>query len=211
MYTPCADWWWRNERVIYWTICRVAHHCAIGSRPGRRPQYQRGYLSRRGARIVSFDFPELRNLPQINGTGGLTAAEAWAWHREPLARRGADYDPRVATRIRRGEQISACEHLDVQAAWRAMQVCAAQRLREADAWLMPSVAVLPPRLDALERDEDFFAVSAQVLRNCSVINFLDGCAAALPLGPGVSLGVCGLWGQDARVLQVAGAIESALC
>lgn len=167
-------------------------------------------LSQSGARIVFFDFPELRRLPEINGRGGLTAAEAWAWHRELLARRGTDYDPRVAMRIRRGEQMSACEYLDVLAARRAMQACAAQRLREADAWLMPSVAVRPPRLDALECDEDFFAVNAQVLRNCSVINFLDGCAAALPLDQGTGLGVCGLHGQDERVLQVAGAIESAM-
>ncbi|OWT54502.1 amidase [Candidimonas nitroreducens] len=164
-------------------------------------------LVRSGARVVWFDFPELCRLPEINGRGGLTAAEAWAWHRGLLAERGADYDPRVAMRIRRGEQMSACEYLEVLAARRDMQACAAWRLREADAWLMPSVAICPPRLDALESDEAFFAVNAQALRNSSVINFLDGCAATLPLGNGVGLSVCGLHGQDARVLQVAGAIE----
>ena len=49
-----------------------------------------------------------------------------------------------------------------------------------------------------------------MLRNASVINFLDGCAASLPIGEGIGLGVCGLHGADARVLQVAAAIESAL-
>jgi len=93
---------------------------------------------------------------------------------------------------------------------RAMQAEAAYLLRDADAWLMPSVAVRPPRVDALQTDEAFFATNGLVLRNASVINFLDGCAASLPLGQGIGLGVCGLHGQDARVLQVAGAIEAAL-
>jgi aspartyl-tRNA(Asn)/glutamyl-tRNA(Gln) amidotransferase subunit A len=167
-------------------------------------------LSARGARIVPFAFPELRRLPEINSGGGLTAAEAWSWHRELLAAQGDRYDQRVAQRIRRGEQQSAADYIALLAQRREMQRQAAMLLREADAWLMPTVAVQPPRLDALERDEDFFAVNALVLRNPSVINFLDGCAVSLPAAQGIGLGVCGLHGKDARVLQVAAAIEPLL-
>jgi aspartyl-tRNA(Asn)/glutamyl-tRNA(Gln) amidotransferase subunit A len=165
-------------------------------------------LSAQGATIVPFDFPELRRLPEINGGGGLTAAESWAWHRTLLAAKGDQYDQRVAQRIRRGEKQSAADYIDLLAARCAMQQRAAFLLRDADAWLMPTVAVRPPRLDALDR-EDFFAVNGLVLRNASVINFLDGCAATLPAGEGIGLGVCGLHGSDARVLQVAAAIERA--
>ncbi|MNR30936.1 amidase [compost metagenome] len=49
-----------------------------------------------------------------------------------------------------------------------------------------------------------------MLRNPSVLNWLDGCAASLPMGQGIGLGICGLHGHDARVLQVAGAIEQGL-
>jgi aspartyl-tRNA(Asn)/glutamyl-tRNA(Gln) amidotransferase subunit A len=169
-----------------------------------------GLLSTQGAQIVEFDFPELRRLPEINAAGGLTAAEAWAWHRTLLQEKGDQYDQRVAQRIRRGEKLTAADYIVLLAERRAMQQSAAQRLRDADAWLMPSVAVRPPRLDALERDEDFFATNGLVLRNASVINFLDGCAASLPMGDGMGLGVCGLHGRDARVLQVSAAIEQAL-
>ncbi|MCD9119502.1 amidase [Cupriavidus sp. UGS-1] len=167
-------------------------------------------LSAQGARIVPFDFPELRRLPEINAGGGLTAAEAWALHRDWLTRDGERYDQRVAQRIRRGAQQSAADYITLLAERRAMQQHAAARLREADAWLMPTVAVPAPRLDALERDEDFFATNALVLRNPSVINFLDGCAVSLPVAPGIGLSVCGLHGRDARVLQVAGSIEPLL-
>lgn len=73
-------------------------------------------LERAGAHIVRFEFPELLQLPEINGGGGLPAAEAWAWHRPHLARAEAQYDRRVAARIRRGEQMSAAAYLDVMAA-----------------------------------------------------------------------------------------------
>lgn len=167
-------------------------------------------LSARGAQIVEFAFPELRRLPEINAAGGLTAAEAWTWHRALLQGKGDQYDQRVAQRIRRGEKLSATDYIVLLGERRAMQQRAANLLRDADAWLMPSVAIRPPRLDALERDEDFFAINGLVLRNPSVINFLDGCAASLPMGEGMGLGVCGLHGADARVLQVSAAIEQAL-
>ncbi|MDF3832037.1 amidase [Cupriavidus basilensis] len=170
-------------------------------------------LSRLGAQIVPFEFPELKRLPQINAGGGLTAAEAWHWHKPLLAGRGSDYDQRVAMRIRRGEQLGAADYIELLAERRAMQAHAGELLREADAWLMPTVAVRPPRLDALETDDAFFATNGLVLRNPSVINFLDGCAVSLPLPAaerGIGLGVCGLHGNDARVLQVAGAIEAGL-
>ncbi|MDC6668476.1 amidase family protein, partial [Leclercia adecarboxylata] len=70
-------------------------------------------LERAGAHIVRFEFPELLQLPEINSGGGFSAAESWAWHRSLLARAEAQYDPRVATRIRRGDQMSAAAYIDV--------------------------------------------------------------------------------------------------
>lgn len=169
-------------------------------------------LSEQGARIVSFDFPELKDLPAINGGGGFTAAEAWHWHRQLLGERGDAYDPRVAVRIRRGEKQSASDYIELLDARARMRATAAGRLRDADAWLMPTVAVTPPLVQPLEQDDDaFFATNALVLRNPSVINFLDGCAVSLPCGqPGVGLAVCGLGGADARILQVSAAVEAVL-
>lgn len=168
-------------------------------------------LSAHGAQIVPFEFPELHQLPTINGGGGFTAAEAWHWHRQLLADKGQEYDQRVAMRIRRGEKQSAADYITVFDERARLMAVAADRLRDADAWLMPTVAVPPPRVDDLGTDEAFFATNALVLRNTSVINFLDGCGVSLPTGqPGIGLAVCGLRDADARILQVAGAIEPAL-
>ncbi|BCL87944.1 amidase [Ralstonia pseudosolanacearum] len=172
-------------------------------------------LERAGAHIVRFEFPELLQLPEINGGGGLPAAEAWAWHRPHLARAEAQYDRRVAARIRRGEQMSAAAYLDVMAARARMIAAARKRLGNLDAWLMPTVAVVPPEVAPLEADDArFFHTNARVLRNPSAINFLDGCALTLPIHAAgelpVGLSLCGLADDDARILRVGRAVESAL-
>ncbi len=172
-------------------------------------------LEQAGARIVRFDFPELLQLPKINSGGGLPAAESWAWHRPHLARAEAQYDRRVAARIRRGEQMTAAAYLDVMAARERMIAAARKRLGNLDAWLMPTVAIVPPEVAPLEADDtQFFRTNALVLRNPSVINFLDGCALTLPIHAAdelpVGLSLCGLADDDARILRVGRAVEAAL-
>jgi aspartyl-tRNA(Asn)/glutamyl-tRNA(Gln) amidotransferase subunit A len=168
-----------------------------------------------GASVLRFAFPELRELPTINSGGGFVAAEAWAWHRHLLAEGESKYDPRVAARIRRGSEQTAADYLDLLDARRRMIAIAAQRLRGFDAWLMPTVAAVAPLTAPLEADDKtFFSTNAHILRNPSVINFLDGCALSIPCQAKgslpVGLGVCGLGGQDARILQVGRAIEARL-
>ncbi|AMP09932.1 amidase family protein [Collimonas arenae] len=172
-------------------------------------------LERAGAHIERFTFPELKTLPTINAGGGFTAAEAWAWHRALLESSAERYDQRVAARIRRGGQQSAADYIDLLAARRNLIAAAQQRLRPFDAWLMPTVATLPPLLQSLQQSDDtFFATNGLVLRNPAAINFLDGCALNLPcpVGSGLPVGfsICGLAGQDARVLQIGRAVEAAL-
>lgn len=173
-------------------------------------------LSDAGASIRWFDFPELHELPKINAAGGLTAAEAWYLHQGWLNGTDAgNYDPRVAQRIRRGQALTAADYLHLLDQRQAMIAVASKRLADADAWLMPSVAIVPPELAPLEQDDAyFFATNGLVLRNTSVINFLDGCALSLPCHQGaelpVGLSIAGLRGQDARVLQIARSVEALL-
>ena len=173
-------------------------------------------LSAAGATLRWFDFPELHELPIINAAGGLTAAEAWHLHKAWLeGEKGNQYDPRVAQRIRRGALLSAADYLDLLAHRRRLIAVAKTRLGDADAWLMPSVATVAPQLTPLAQDDNhFFATNGLVLRNTSVLNFLDGCALSLPCqAPGelsVGLSIGGLNGQDARVLQVARSVEALL-
>jgi aspartyl-tRNA(Asn)/glutamyl-tRNA(Gln) amidotransferase subunit A len=173
-------------------------------------------LSDAGVDIQWFDFPELHQLPQINAGGGLTAAEAWHRHRDWLqAQGGGLYDPLVAKRIRRGQEISAFDYLEIVAQRQRLMEVAHQRLAGFDGWLMPTVPIVAPMLEPLQTDEaTFFSTNGFLLRNPSVINFLDGCALSLPCERcgdlPVGLSVAGLNGSDANVLAVGQAIEACL-
>ena len=161
-------------------------------------------LSRAGARVVDLPLAELNELPAINAGGGFAPIEAYAWHQPLMARRGADYDPRVRTRIERAGGMSAVDYINLCAARADLIARVAARTADFDALLMPTVAITAPPIAAFERDEDYRHLNAAILRNPSVINFLDRCAITLPIQPPgtppVGLMVVGEHGADRRLL-----------
>ena len=168
-----------------------------------------------GARIEDIDLPCLDDTAALQRNGGLAAAESWAWHRHRLAAREAQYDPRVALRIRRGEAISAADYIDLQIDRRAWIARMESALAGFDVMLSPTVPILAPRIQPLiDSGEAFFAANALLLRNPSLVNLLDGCALSLPCqrtgGWPVGLMVWGPALADDRVLAVSLAIEQAL-
>ena len=168
-------------------------------------------LSKAGARIIRFDFPELRQITKMNAQGGQIAAEAWRKHRTRLEGKDSGrYDPRVAQLIRQGGNQSAVDYQDLLEQRRTLQTVAAHRLSMADAWLMPTVAILPPTLAQLEDDDAYTRLNRLVQRNSAVVNLLDGCAVSLPLSPQIGLSVCGLHGRDTHILKLAAGIEATL-
>jgi aspartyl-tRNA(Asn)/glutamyl-tRNA(Gln) amidotransferase subunit A len=172
-------------------------------------------LSQAGASVTDVRFEALHRLPQINEKGGLVVAEAYAVHRELIARRRADYDPRVASRTMRGADISASDYIELLAQRAAMIADSARLATHYDALLMPTVTMLAPAIAPLEANDQLYGkTNLAVIRNPSVVNFLDGCALSIPchrLGDGpVGLMVVGQSGEDRRLLAVGLAVESAL-
>ncbi len=168
-----------------------------------------------GALIEDLRLAPLADLAGLQTEGGLPAAEAWAWHRDRLTERGAQYDPRVAQRIRRGQAMGASDYIDLLEGRRRWIAAVETELNGFDAVLSPTVPmVAPPLAPLLSNDSRFFAINALLLRNPSAVNMLDGCALSLPChAPGqmpVGLMVWAPALRDDTVLGVALAIESAL-
>jgi amidase/aspartyl-tRNA(Asn)/glutamyl-tRNA(Gln) amidotransferase subunit A len=172
-------------------------------------------LSAAGAQIETVDMPVLADLTQLQAGGGFPAAESWAWHRHRLSTQEADYDPRVALRIRRGAQISAADYLDLRQARHGLIARFEDAAQDFDALLSPTVPVTAPPLAPLLADDAlFFSTNVLLLRNPSAVNLLDGCALSLPCHPSGALPV-GLmvWApamHDDAVLGVSFAIEAVL-
>jgi len=171
-------------------------------------------LSRAGARIIDLPLTELNEYRAINAKGGFAPIEAYAWHQPLLARRGNEYDPRVRTRIERAGGMTAVEYIKLCAARTDLIARVAARTAGFDALLMPTVAITAPPIAAFARDEDYFRLNALILRNPSVINFLDRCAITLPIQQAgampVGLMIIGEHGGDRQLLSAARGIEAAI-
>lgn len=170
-------------------------------------------LSDQGVRIDRIAIPEFDRVANINAKGGFPAAESFAWHRQLIEKEAAQYDPRVLVRIQRGAKQTAADYLDIVEQRRALIADASKRIAAYDAVMMPTVAILPPKVSELADDAEFGRLNLLSLRNCTLINMIDGCAISLPIARGDNAAPVGLMlakerGQDATLFAVASAVES---
>ena len=171
-------------------------------------------LAGAGAVITEVAMPAFDRQDQYFRNGGFAGAEAAAIHRK-WSNRMDEYDPRVGRRIALGERITGSDMVEFgllrEAYMREVEAAAAPF----DAIVMPTVPCVAPSIaEAAASDEAYFHWNARLLRNCGLINFLDGCAATVPCqAPGdapVGLMVCGTAMRDRHILAVASAIERTL-
>jgi aspartyl-tRNA(Asn)/glutamyl-tRNA(Gln) amidotransferase subunit A len=168
-----------------------------------------------GAQISRIEVPEFAEVGRTAEVATFPATEGFAWHRDLMMRAKDRYDPRVAERLERGRQIGAADYL-----WlvrRREQLIAAMRARAAefDVLVMPTVPIAAPLIADLERDSELYhRINLLVLRNPTLVNFLDGCALSLPCHRAgeapVGLMLARFDGADATVLGIGEAIETAL-
>ena len=172
-------------------------------------------LSAAGAQIVPLPLTELAEISTLNAPGGFSSVEAFAVHRQRLAQRRAEFDPRVAARIALGEAVSAADYIGLHDRRRGWIARVEAQLQGFDALLCPTVPMVAPPIAELQAsDEAFFKANGLLLRNTFAINYLDGCAFSLPChAPGelpVGLMLASVHGDDARLAAVALAIEAVL-
>ena len=171
-------------------------------------------LSRHGASIMRIEVPEFLDVGVIGAKGGFAAAESYAWHRFLIASKGDIYDPRVSERILRGEALTAADYIDMLGARRSLVARAAVRLAPYDALVMPTAANTPPRIADVADDKAFGVANLRSLRNCTLINMIDGCAISLPahregeVPVGLMLAAPG--GADRRIFELAAGMENTL-
>ncbi|WP_295853574.1 amidase [Tardiphaga sp.] len=171
-------------------------------------------LAEQGALIERIAVPEFLDIGPMSVKGGFTAAESYAWHRYLISSKGDIYDPRVSVRILRGEAISAADYIDLLPARRSLIARTEARIAPYDALVMPTAAITPPLIADMEDDKVFAKANIMSLRNCTLINMIDGCAISLPIhrdgeAP-VGLMLAGAAGSDRRIFELAAGMENAV-
>jgi aspartyl-tRNA(Asn)/glutamyl-tRNA(Gln) amidotransferase subunit A len=159
--------------------------------------------------LAAFD-----QITEAHAKGGFAATEAYTWHRPLLATGAQRYDPRVASRIAPGGDMSGADYfLLTQARARIIRQFAAD-MAPYDALILPTVPIAPPLISAFATDESYRRLNFLLLRNPSAINFLDGCAISLPCHapnhPPAGLMLAAPAMRDGVLLAIACAIEAVL-
>jgi aspartyl-tRNA(Asn)/glutamyl-tRNA(Gln) amidotransferase subunit A len=171
-------------------------------------------LAREGALIERIAVPEFLDVAPMSIKGGFPAAESYAWHRYLIVAKGDIYDPRVASRILRGESQSAADYIDLVNARKSLIARAAARLAPYDALVLPTTANTPPALSDMKDDQAFTRANLLSLRNCTLINLIDGCAISLPAHREgevpVGLMLAAPAGSDRRIFELAAAMEGVI-
>jgi len=171
-------------------------------------------LAAKGVHIEPIDLPQLNELVTINAKGGFAASESYAWHKDLIGRRGAEYDPFVAPRIRRGAEMTAADYIELLARRADLQKRVSAVTANYDATIMPTCAIVAPTLDEVSTPEGFVKKNLLLLRNTSVGNFLDRCGISLPCHAAGELPVgFMLMGEamaDKRILGIARSVAPAI-
>ena len=111
--------------------------------------------------------------------------------------------------------MKAADYIDLLQLRRSLMESANRATARFDALLTPTVPIVAPTLAEMESsDETFFRVNGLLLRNCAPFNVLDRPCLSIPChrdetAP-VGLMVVGETMDDARVLAIGQAIESAI-
>jgi aspartyl-tRNA(Asn)/glutamyl-tRNA(Gln) amidotransferase subunit A len=170
-------------------------------------------ISEAGAQVVEIPFTALGDIAALSMPGGFSPIESYAAHHARLECGAHQIDHRVVARMMLGKGISAQDYLELHNRRHTWIAAAQHTLQGFDAMLCPTVPMVAPLIEPLlQDDEAFFKVNRLLLRNPSAINYMDGCAWSLPCHAAgelpVGLMVSGLAGHDARLAQVALALEN---
>ncbi len=165
-------------------------------------------LRKAGVELVDIDLEWMTGVAVANRT--LVSCEAHEQYGPDLKELAKVGDPHILERIRFAEDVAPA----ARAAAHTLRVESVSRFTGAlesagvSAILSPTVPIDTPSKD--DAKADFGRLNAALLRNTSLINFVDGCSVSLPTAstgavPGAMM-VSAASGQDQRLISVVDAL-----
>jgi aspartyl-tRNA(Asn)/glutamyl-tRNA(Gln) amidotransferase subunit A len=171
-------------------------------------------LEKAGVRLSAEKLPLLDDMAAVNAKGGVLPAEALAVHRDRLARRAADIDPNIRSRLERSAAISAPDYIEMTRTRADLVRAMDAAVADLDVLAMPTTPIVAPLMSEVAEPADFSRRNALLLRNTTMWNFFDCCAISLPLprdgGLPTGLMLVARNGHDHRLFRIAAAVERLL-
>lgn len=171
-------------------------------------------LRARGARLIPVSVPEA--IEQEALFARLLPVEWLAFFgRERFTRHRQNMDPVVQARAGVGLDVAADEYVRYEQRRKQLIVLMRERMRGFDAWMMPTVVVVPGPLADYDTVEKASAWNKLTAKNTRPANMFAQCGVSLPihhlLGTlPVGLQLCCAPGDDVHLLAVARAVEDVI-
>ncbi|MGR3616959.1 MAG: amidase [Paracoccaceae bacterium] len=167
-------------------------------------------LRQAGAEIVPITVPALEEAMPL--TGILYTSEAYGLWKDAIEAAPHLMFPEMLERFRAGKDHSAADYV---AAWAKLEQCRMEwdaAVSGFDGVLMATAPILPPNVERLMTDSDYYVTeNLLALRNTRIGNLMGVCGLSLPTGvPSCGLQVLGQPDREEALLRVGAAIEKAL-
>jgi len=163
-----------------------------------------------GALVERIEIPSVQEALALSGV--LFAAEAYGTWKDIIEGNPDLMYEEILMRFRGGADVSAPDYV---AAWQKLDRLRGDyytATREFDAVLMPSSPILPPNMERLGQDHDYYvAENLLALRNTRIGNLMGACALTVPTGfPSCGLMMVCPPMQEHHLLRLGAAVENAL-
>lgn len=173
-----------------------------------------GRLRRAGARIVSIDVPEAGEIDEVFRS--LVPADLLAFlGRDRMEAQLDKLDPVAAERLQVAFGVRADDYVKMLARRRAVERIVTERSRGIDAWVTPTVPMLPHPTADYTTVADVAAWNRLATQNTRPGNLFGQCGISLPiqhLGSALPVGLqlCASAGHDEALLDLARTVEDVL-
>ena len=167
-----------------------------------------------GAHVVALDLPEASEIDDVFRC--LVPVDLLAFlGRKRVNEQWEQLDPVASDRLHAALSVPADDYVRMAARQLALEHLIGERARAVDAWIMPTVPVLPEPISRYTTVKEVAAWNGLATRNTRPCNLFNQCGISLPiqhLGAKLPVGLqlCAPNGQDVALLQTAMAVENLL-
>ncbi len=167
-------------------------------------------LQAAGAQVDTIEVPAVDDA--LDASVCLIPSEAYGLWRDVIEANPDKMYSEILTRFRLGRNYSGPDYVAAWARLEAARVAYDEATAGYDAVLAPTAANLPPNLERLNTDPDYYkSENLLALRNTRIGNLLGLCALTLPTDtPSCGLMLVGAPDQDSALLRLGAAAQKVL-
>jgi aspartyl-tRNA(Asn)/glutamyl-tRNA(Gln) amidotransferase subunit A len=191
-------------------VCNTLALDSLETGPAQAFEQSLKDLTQAGAIIEHIDIPEVASAMDLAAC--LFTTEAYAQWEEELLTQGDKMYPAIYDRFMAGQKYSGSEYFQSRQRLLELRKTYAQKTSGFDAVLIPSSPVMPPNVERLLTEPEYYLyINLLALRNTRIGNMMGLCALSIPTRtPSCGLMVMGLPNQDQKMLRLCSAIEPLL-